>query len=472
MLEWGSVSSTESPSTADLDSGGRSMPTVNIAGHLRQLIRVLPFALVAALVVGGVVWFVRDGSERTYQASITVQISQPSIGAVFNELTQPYIVMVSDTRVLSDVVKNGLAPSEADLRSRVSAMTGPAPSLLIITAEAGSPEQASKLVVAVGQSLDSVGSQMRTEAIARSAADLEAHRRAVEDTFSKRLSDDPLRPELSFDARDVARETEFRQVLGPARLTVLTTPSWELVAPHPLQEGLFAALATLIVVAEGLVLAGVARSRRRGNQKPAETTSVEADQVPPAVDTRVPATDPRPPAVDPHFSATQIRVPATDPRPPAVDTRSSAAQNRAPGADPRTPATQNRAPGADPRPSAADPRSAATQTRVPATDPRPPATQNRVPRADPRPPTTDPRPPADQTRVPATETETHPPETDSRVPMAETPPAPSFDKQPRRAAPVASRSSTVSHDPETMALPRVRFTPDSPRPTTPESHES
>ncbi|MFF2396273.1 hypothetical protein [Nocardia sp. NPDC058114] len=356
------MSSTESPSTADLDSGGRSMPVVNIAGHLRQLIRVLPFALVAAIIVGGAVWLVRDGSERTYQASITVQISQPSIGAVFNELTQPYIVMVTDTRVLSDVVKNGLAPSEADLRSRVSAMTGPAPSLLIITAEAGSPEQASKLVVAVEQSLDSVGSQMRTEAIARSAADLEAHRRAVEDTFSKRLSDDPLRPELSFDARDVARETEFRQVLGPARLTVLTAPSSELVAPHPVQEGLFAALATVIVVAEGLVLAGVARGRRRGGKKPADPTGVDIDKVAPTPETRAP-------------------------------------ENRAP----------------------------AVETRAPAAD--------------------------------------------SRMRASPTPPA-SFDTPPRRAAPVTPRSATLSHDPETMALPRVGYTPGSPRATPTEPRDS
>ncbi|MFC8383698.1 hypothetical protein [Nocardia sp. NPDC057272] len=358
------MSSTESPSTADLDSGGRSMPAVNIAGHLRQLMRVLPFALVAAIIVGGAVWLVRDGSERTYQASITVQISQPSIGAVFNELTQPYIVMVTDTRVLSDVVKNGLAPSEADLRSRVSAMTGPAPSLLIITAEAGSPEQASKLVVAVEQSLDSVGSQMRTEAIARSAADLEAHRRAVEDTFSKRLSDDPLRPELSFDARDVARETEFRQVLGPARLTVLTAPSWELVAPHPVQEGLFAALATLIVVAEGLVLAGVARGRRRGGKKPAEPTGADTDKVAPTAETRAPAPD-----------------------------------NRAP----------------------------VMETRAPAAD--------------------------------------------SRMRTSPAPPA-SFDTPPRRAAPVTPRSATISHDPETMALPRVGYTPSSPRATPTEPRDS
>ncbi|MFC9660445.1 hypothetical protein ACFVJ5_09410 [Nocardia sp. NPDC127606] len=364
------MSSTESPSTADLDSGGRSMPAVNIAGHLRQLIRVLPFALVAAIIVGGAVWLVRDGSERTYQASITVQISQPSIGAVFNELTQPYIVMVSDTRVLSDVVKNGLAPSEADLRPRVSAMTGPAPSLLIITAEAGSPEQASKLVVAVEQSLDSVGSQMRTEAIARSAADLEAHRRAVEDTFSKRLSEDPLRPELSFDARDVARETEFRQVLGPARLTVLTAPSWELVAPHPVQEGLFAALATLIVVAEGLVLAGVARGRRRGGKKSAAATGVDTDKVPPTAETRAPAPAP-----------------------------ASAPENR-------TPAAETRAPAAD-----------------------------------------------------------------SRMRAAPTPPA-SFDTPPRRAAPVTPRSATISHDPETMALPRVGYTPSSPRATPTEPRDS
>ncbi|MET9217101.1 MULTISPECIES: YveK family protein [unclassified Nocardia] len=262
------MSETGTAATGESRSASASMSGVDLAGHARQLVRVLPIALVIAVLVGAGVWLVRDRSDRTYEASLTAQISQQSIGAVFNELTQPYIVLVTESRVLSDVVKNGLAPSEDDLRPRVSAMTGPAPSLLIIKAQAGTPEQAAKLVLAVQQSLDRVGSQMRTEAIARSAADLEDHRRAVEDTFSKRLVDDPLRPELSFDARDVAREIEFRQVLGMARLTVISNPRTELVAPHPVQEGLFAALATLIIAAEGLVLARGVLERRAGRKRP------------------------------------------------------------------------------------------------------------------------------------------------------------------------------------------------------------
>ncbi|MCA2207185.1 hypothetical protein [Nocardia rosealba] len=285
---------------ADTGADSPAMSGVNIADHLRKLLRALPIALVVAAIVGGVVWVVRDGSPRTYEASLTAQISQQSIGAVFNELTQPYIVLVTESRVLSDVVKNGLAPSEQDLRPRVSAMTGPAPSLLIIKAQAGSPEQAEKLVFAVQQSLDSVASQMRTEAIARSAADLETHRRAVEDTFTKRLSDDPLRPELSFDARDVAREMEFRQVLGMPRLTVVANPRSELVAPHPVQEGLFAALATLIIVAESVVLARGAIVRRgglrRGGAKPdpAQASPTPDPKKPEPVESQ-PAT-PTPPA--------------------------------------------------------------------------------------------------------------------------------------------------------------------------------
>ncbi|MEV0686399.1 hypothetical protein AB0I35_21275 [Nocardia sp. NPDC050378] len=280
---------------ADTGADTPAMSGVNIADHLRKLLRALPIALVVAAIVGGVVWVVRDGSPRTYEASLTAQISQQSIGAVFNELTQPYIVLVTESRVLSDVVKNGLAPSEQDLRPRVSAMTGPAPSLLIIKAQAGSPEQAEKLVFAVQQSLDSVASQMRTEAIARSAADLETHRRAVEDTFTKRLADDPLRPELSFDARDVAREMEFRQVLGMPRLTVVANPRSELVAPHPVQEGLFAALATVIIVAESVVLARGAIVRRGGLRR-GRTKPDPAKQASPTPDPKKPEPVESPPA--------------------------------------------------------------------------------------------------------------------------------------------------------------------------------
>ncbi|MDO3650871.1 hypothetical protein [Nocardia mangyaensis] len=308
------------------DKDGPANPPVsgvNIAAHFRELLRALPIALVIAVLVGGGVWLVRDRSERTYEASLTAQISQQSIGAVFNELTQPYIVMITQDRVLSDVVKNGLASSEADLRPRVSAMTGPAPSLLIIKAQADSPVQAERLALAVQQSLDRTASQMRAEAIARSTADLEVHRRVVEDTFTERLADDPLRPELSFDARDVAREIEFRQVLGMARLTVIGSPRSELVAPHPVQEGLFAALATLIIVAEAIVLARGALGRRRsGKPDTAGPTPPDPATAPPAAgaETGPPGTSAAVP--------TNTAAAAADP-PVATQAAHPAAQNRA-----------------------------------------------------------------------------------------------------------------------------------------------
>ncbi|MEU5409113.1 hypothetical protein [Nocardia asteroides] len=368
--------------TGAADSGDahqESVPSagVDIAAHLRKLIRVLPIALVVAALAGGAVWFVRDGSERTYEASLTAQISQQSIGAVFNELTQPYIVLVTESRVLSDVVKNGLAPSEQDLRPRVSAMTGPAPSLLIIKAQAGSPEQAERLVLAVQQSLDRVGSQMRTEAIARSAADLEDHRRAVEDTFTKRLADDPLRPELSFDARDVAREIEFRQVLGMARLTVISNPRSELVAPHPVQEGLFAALAVLIVVAEGLVLArGVLDRRSGGKDAGAKDDTAQAPAEPAA------ATPPR--AAPVPVGATASRATPAEPA-AAVPPRAApvAPNTTTPRATPVAPATAT-PPRAAPVPAGSGSRSEdAVPTTAAPFDPETTVLPRAWPRAEP-----------------------------------------------------------------------------------------
>lgn len=315
--------------TGDVATSEKDGPTppsgVNIAAHARELLRALPIALVVAVLVGGAVWLVRDRGDRTYEASLTAQISQQSIGAVFNELTQPYIVMITQDRVLSDVVKNGLASSEADLRPRVSAMTGPAPSLLIIKAQADSPEHAERLALAVQQSLDRTASQMRAEAIARSTADLEVHRRVVEDTFTERLADDPLRPELSFDARDVAREIEFRQVLGMARLTVIGSPRSELVAPHPVQEGLFAALATLIIVAEAIVLARGAIGRRRGG-KPDTAGPTSSD--PATAQTAPPPTgaEPGPPGTSATIAPSAAAapraapVPRADPAPKALGT--------------------------------------------------------------------------------------------------------------------------------------------------------
>ncbi|MFF2083072.1 hypothetical protein ACFVVM_04820 [Nocardia sp. NPDC058176] len=299
-----------------MDSNDKDGPAaasgVNIAAHARQLLRALPIALVVAVLVGAGVWLVRDGGERTYEASLTAQISQQSIGAVFNELTQPYIVMITQDRVLSDVVKNGLAPSEADLRPRVSAMTGPAPSLLIIKAQSDSPEHAERLALAVQQSLDRTASQMRAEAIARSTADLEVHRRVVEDTFTERLADDPLRPELSFDARDVAREIEFRQVLGMARLTVIGSPKAQLVAPHPVQEGLFAALAALIIVAEAIVLVRGAIGRRSGG------TPDSTEPTTPDAATERAAQSPTEVESGPPVASAAETVPAPAAKPPAA----------------------------------------------------------------------------------------------------------------------------------------------------------
>ncbi|WP_188826755.1 hypothetical protein [Nocardia camponoti] len=426
------MTDTQSPVSTDEHSRGeRSMPSVNIAAHVRKLVRVLPFALIAALLVGGGVWFVRESSPRTYEASITAQISQQSIGAVFNELTQPYIVMLTDTRVLSDVVKNGLAPSEADLRKRVSAITGPSPSLLIIKAQASTPEQAAKLVVAVEESLDSLGSQMRSEAIRRSATDLESHRRTLEDSFAKELVADPLRPELSFDGRDVARETEFRQIVGPARLTVIAAPTWELVAPHPIQEALFAALATLIVVAEGLVIAGVARGRRR--TKPAEQKSVEPTVDEKDVPTVATPTTPTPPTPPPTYRPAP-RAPLNDRvLPPhngwsATNERGLTANERDSALTKRPPVAEQRGPEPKEYGTGAKARDLGANKSVPVVkDPAAPAS-GEAPTA--------PAPTAG-------------------------PPAPEVPLPPRRATPVAPRSTgralSPTEDPETTALPRNLF---------------
>lgn len=407
-----------------------------MAAHARALLRALPIALVVAILVGAGVWLVRDRGDRTYEASLTAQVAQQSLGAVFNELTQPYIVLVTQDRVLSDVVKNGLAPSEADLRPRVSAMTGPAPSLLIIKARAGSPEQAERLVLAVQQSLDRTASQMRAEAIARSAADLETHRRVVEDTFTERLADDPLRPELSFDARDVAREIEFRQVIGMARLTVIAKPRSELVAPHPVQEGVFAALAALIVVAEAIVLARGALARRSGGKRDPE------EPTPPDATTEAAPVAPGPPVAAATMRSDLAPIPDPAPASRRAPTQDPAPPRRAPTADP--------APPARPAPERAAPPLAADPTTTRQSRPTPDRVDTaKAPAPRPTPPVADPAP----ARPPAADrVDTSKEDAPRATPVPRAKPAPKTGAAPGNSAP----SSSDPYDPETTVLPRPR----------------
>jgi hypothetical protein len=236
------------------DRDPSATPNVDVGGHIRDLARVAPVALALALIVAFSVFMVRSHAEKEYDATATVSIAETAQGAQFNELTEPLIALLADPRVLDSVVNAGLAPSTASLSPRVSATTGRSPTLLMVTAKANSADAAKKLVVAVVQSLDDLAAKLRAENIRDVVAELQRERNIAENELTKLSPDDPLRAQVSVDARDYAREVQFRQAAaGPSRLRILGMPTAELVAPKPVQEATFAGLVALLLSAELLV---------------------------------------------------------------------------------------------------------------------------------------------------------------------------------------------------------------------------
>lgn len=237
-------------------------PSIDLAGHMRELGRALLPALVIAVLVGAAVFYVRSElTDKLYSASIVTEIkpSQTLIpgDAFIEQMRAPFVELSADTDVLNQVL--GQVDTDLDagaLQAMVKTAPGTSPALLTFTVEADSPELAQELV----QSIVATVSQASQANYARDTQDqveqAQASIAAEQARVAALPADGPERAAAEAELSELQTQLSSLQSGGGDQLVVLSSPeqSTTPVSPKPLSEALVAALAALIVAAELIVL--------------------------------------------------------------------------------------------------------------------------------------------------------------------------------------------------------------------------
>lgn len=237
-------------------------PSIDLAGHMRELGRALLPAFVIALIVGAAVFYVRSElTDKEYSASVVTEVkpSQTLVAgdAFIEQMRGPFIELATDTDVLQQVL--GQVDTDLDASELASSLTltpGTSPALLTFTVTADSPE----LALELAQSLVSTVAQASQANYARDTQgqveQAQAAIAAEEAKVSGLAADDPTRTTAATELTNLQAQLSTLQSSGGDQLVVLASPeqSTTPVAPKPLSEALVAALAALIVAAELIVL--------------------------------------------------------------------------------------------------------------------------------------------------------------------------------------------------------------------------
>lgn len=132
-------------------------PSVDLVGHARELMRVAIPAAVVAVLVALLVFFVRGNSAGTYESSLIAEIttSDETTGtdATLGQLIAPYVALSEDSGVVAAVAAE-LGTDPATLGSAFDVGYGSSPTLVTVTARAGSQADADRLAQAVVTQLD------------------------------------------------------------------------------------------------------------------------------------------------------------------------------------------------------------------------------------------------------------------------------------------------------------------------------
>ncbi|MGJ0117682.1 hypothetical protein ACQ7HM_00615 [Williamsia sp. MIQD14] len=238
-------------------------PPIDLAGHFRDLARVLLPALVIGALVGAAVFVGRSTLvDKEYSASVVTQITTSGeivAGDAFVEqLRAPFEELASDDGVLTQALTRvDTGWDTGTLRSHLTLTPGTSPALLTFAVTAGSPRTAQQVaqavVAAVAQaSQDNAARDVsrRVEAIDTSIDTEQARNSRLPAGSSARTASDVRLAELRAQRDQVA-------AAGGNQLTVLSVPSASSspISPKPLSEGLVAAVVAFLVAAELLVLA-------------------------------------------------------------------------------------------------------------------------------------------------------------------------------------------------------------------------
>ncbi|MGZ8176739.1 hypothetical protein ACXVUM_02315 [Williamsia sp. SKLECPSW1] len=248
-------------------------PPIDLAGHFRDLARMLlPALLIGALIGAAVFAYLSTQVSKQYSASVVTQITTQSevvAGDAFVEqLRAPFEELASDDGVLAQVLTQvDTGWSTATLRSHVTLTPGTAPSLLTFTATADDPRTAQQVARAMVAAVAQANEANAARDVSRRVDQIDASI-AFEQARNGRLA-----PNSDARTQSDARLSELRaqrdQIAGGGgnQLTVLSVPeaSSSPVSPKPLSTALVAGVVGVIVAAELLVLAR-GRLGRRNNR--------------------------------------------------------------------------------------------------------------------------------------------------------------------------------------------------------------
>ncbi|MGU3293540.1 hypothetical protein [Williamsia sp. M5A3_1d] len=238
-------------------------PPIDLAGHFRDLARVLLPALVIGALVGAGVFVARSTLvDKEYSASVVTQITTSGevvAGDAFVEqLRAPFEELASDDGVLTQALTEvDTGWDTSTLRGHLTLTPGTSPALLTFTVTAGNPggaQQVARAVVDAVAQANQTNAQRdvsrRVDAIDTSIDTEQARNTRLPANSTARNASDVRLAELRAQRDQVA-------AAGGNQLTILSVPSASSspISPKPLSEGLVAAVVAVIVAAELLVLA-------------------------------------------------------------------------------------------------------------------------------------------------------------------------------------------------------------------------
>ncbi|GAA1887082.1 hypothetical protein [Williamsia serinedens] len=237
-------------------------PPIDLAGHFRDLARMLLPALLIGVLVGGGVFAYLSAQTKQYSASVVTQVTtQGEIvagDAFVEQLRAPFQELATDDGVLSQVltqVSTGWTTSE--LSSHLTLTPGTAPSLLTFTATADNPRTAQQVARAMVAAVAQANEANAARDVARRVDQIDASI-AFEQARNGRLAAGSDARTQS-DARLAELRAQRDQIAGAGgnQLTVLSVPeaSSSPVSPKPMSTALVAGIVAVIVAAELLVLA-------------------------------------------------------------------------------------------------------------------------------------------------------------------------------------------------------------------------
>ncbi|GAA2065713.1 YveK family protein [Williamsia deligens] len=237
-------------------------PPIDLAGHFRDLARMLLPALIIGALIGGAVFAYLSTQTKEYSASVVTQVTTQNevvAGDAFVEqLRAPFEELANDDGVLAQVLTQvDTGWDTATLHSHVTLTPGTAPSLLTFAATADNPRTAQQIARAMVAAVAQANEANAARDVSRRVDQIDASI-AFEQARNGRLAANSDARTQS-DARLAELRAQRDQIAGAGgnQLTVLSVPSASSspVSPKPMSTALVAAIVGVIVAAELLVLA-------------------------------------------------------------------------------------------------------------------------------------------------------------------------------------------------------------------------